>query len=372
MTDTNVKLKAQSAKQNNPSIKASSMAELMKKTQSSVVTLHKSEAMSGTITKLTPSEVLVDIQGKTEAVVLEKDKKILRNILTLFHVGDKVTVSVLNPESETGNPVVSLRRHIEEILWSKLKKQQEANELLEVVVEEATRGGFIVTTANGLTGFLPSSQTSHAKDQGMLGQKINVFLLDLDRQDHKIIFSQKPNLTEKDFEKLASGIKVGDKIEGVVTTITPFGIFVSLPALETDRTIDGLIHISEISWERTADIGSLFTVGQKVEAVVIRLDKTAKRADLSIKRLESDPFEEIAKKYEVDQQVEGEVTKILASGIALNLGDGVEGFIRKEKIPPTVSYEVGSTVTATVSEIDNKRHRIVLTPVLKEKPIGYR
>jgi len=350
---------------------ATSMAELMQKARAPIVTVGKGEIVKGTITKLTPSEILVDIHAKTEAVVLEKDKKILRTLLSTLKVGDSVTVSILNPESDNGNSVVSLRRFIDDISWEHLKKKQQSQEVLDVVVKEITKGGFLIEIKDGFSGFLPNSQTSLMENpQQMVGKEIKAFVLELNREERKIIFSQRPLINPEEFKKIVGSIKIGQKVDAIITTVTTFGLFVSLQL--KNSTIDGLIHISEIAWERTEDIALHFTVGQKVEAIIIRIDWEAKRVDLSLKRLTIDPFEEIAKKYTVDQKVTGAVAKIVSIGVILTIKEGVEGLIRKEKIPPTVSYKVGDSITATVSEIDSKRHRLILIPVLKEKPIGYR
>jgi len=368
----NSEFKIQNSKSNTAKASgATSMAELMQKARAPIVTVGKGEIVKGIITKLTPSEILVDIHAKTEAVVLEKDKKILRSLLSTLKVGDSVTVSILNPESDNGNSVVSLRRFIDDISWEKIKNKQQSQEALDAVVKEITKGGFLLETKDGFSGFLPNSQTSLMENpQQILGKEIKAFVLELNREEHKIIFSQRAMISPEEFKKIVSVVKIGQKMDAIITTITTFGLFVSLQL--KGSTIDGLIHISEIAWERTEDIALHFTVGQKVEAVIIRIDWEAKRVDLSLKRLTSDPFEEIAKKYPIDQKVTGTVTKMISIGVIATIDQDIEGLIRKEKIPPTVSYKIGDAVTATVSEIDNKRHRLILTPVLKEKPIGYR
>ena len=116
----------------------------------------------------------------------------------------------------------------------------------------------------------------------------------------------------------------------------------------------------------------MFTVGQEIDATIIGIDREAKRVDLSIKQLSIDPFEQLSKAFTIDQKVTGTVKDVTPTGVVVTLESGVEGLIRKEKIPPTVTYTRGSKITATVSQIDKKRHRIVLLPVLLEKPIGYR
>ncbi len=369
-------MSTQTTKTDNTS-KASSMAELMGRAKSPVVTFNKSDIVKGVITKLTPSEILVDINAKTEAIVLEKDKRLLRNLLKTLKVGDAVNVSILNPESDYGNSVVSLRRFIDDIAWEKLKKAQQSQEKIEVIVREVARAGFMVETDFGISGFLPHSQTTLVENQQeLLNKTITVYVLELNRVDKKIIFSQRPTLTTADFSKIVAGIKVGQKVNVVISTITSFGLFVALPKTKNGENIEGLIHISEIAWERTEDIESGFSVGQAIEAVVIRLDWEAKRVDLSLKRMTVDPMEEVLKKYTLEQKVTGIVTKVGESGVSLKVGEKeeeiVEGIIRKEKIPVATTYEVGQKITATINEVDTKRRRLMLSPVLKEKPIGYR
>lgn len=350
----------------------------MRKVKTTFTSLNKGDIIKGRITKLTPSEILIDINAKAEAVVLEKDKSILRNLLRALKVGDEVTVSVLNPESDTGNPVVSLRRFIDDKVWDKLFEKEKNQESLDAFIQDVTKGGFLVETKEGVSGFLPNSQTTNITNpQELVGKTILLYILELERKDNKVIFSQRPRLLDEDFKKAGKSFTSGQKINAIVSAVTSFGLFVSIQVPSSDVAIDGLVHISEIAWKRTEDIAQKFSVGQQIEAVIVRIDYEAKRVDLSMKRLTIDPFAEIAKNYTIDKKIKGIVTKVLATGVALKIADvdlteGIDGFIRKEKIPPTVTYNVGSTVEATVAQVDSRRHRLMLVPVLKEKPIGYR
>lgn len=370
--------------------KATSMADLMKSAAPKLVTFKKGDLITGIISKLSPHEILVDIDAKTEAVVLEKDKKILRNLLSTLKVGSKVEVSVLNPESDFGYPVVSLRRFLGDIVWDRLDKAQKEHTPFEVTVQESTRGGLLVSTKEGMSGFLPNSHTllvssDNAQVQNLgelVGKDIKVYVLELNRQAHKIIFSQKPVMGTKEFEEAVKGLKVDQKIEVTIANITSFGIFVSVPLANAQvPSVDGLIHISQLAWEETSQISSSFQVGQKVQVVIIGFDKDAKRVDLSIKKLSADPFAEVEKHLTIDQKVTGTVKKFNSMGLLLELDtiagiaeeiQPLEGLIRKDKIPPTVTYEEGQSVTATVSQIDKQKHRILLVPVLQAKPLGYR
>ncbi len=342
------------------------MAQLLGSKTAMVNAFHKSDKVKGVVTKLTRSEIIVDIHGKSEAVVLEKDKRLLHALLSILSVGDEVVVTILNPESDTGNPVVSLRRFLEEHAWNKLSDVFRDQELVECTVTEMTKGGYILSTPYGLSGFLPHSQTQ-TNAQLTIGKKIPVSLIDLNRSDKKIILSQKKLLTKEEFDVLSKQFTIGHTIEATITNITSFGIFVSLP-----QQLDGFIHVSEIAWEKAIDPMQQFTVGQIVQAMIIGFDTEAKRATLSIKRLTADPFTQAAERFPVDQTVEGKVKKIVRGSVYVDFGNGTEGVIPKEKIPPTVAYNVDDAITATVSEVDMKKRRIVLTPVLREKPIGYR
>jgi ribosomal protein S1 len=352
--------------------KATSMAELMAKANSGVRSFKKGEIVKGTITKLTPHEILVDIGAKTEASVLEKDKALLNSLLAGLKVGDSVNISVLNPESDQGNPVVSLRRFMDERQWGSLDKLRIEETPIEVMVNDITKGGFLVQSDAGYSGFLPNSQMIlNDNPQTFVGKKIKAVILELNRPLHKIIFSQKAAITEEDFGKLTNKVSVGEKLDTLVTSTTPFGVFVSIPN-EPDTALEGFIHLSEITWERVESVEGLYKVGDKISAQVLGVDKDAKRVNLSIKRLSEDPFGKTAKEFPVDKKVKGTVSKIASIGVTVDLGGGAEGLIKKEKLPPSSSYSTGDEFEVTVSDIDEKRHFIILSPVLNEKPIGYR
>lgn len=357
---------------NSKSSKSMTMAELLASHKTTFVKVNKGEILFGIITKLTPSEILVDIGAKTEAVVLEKDKRILRSLLSSIKLGDKVTVAVLNPESDYGNPVVSLRRFNDDRVWKQLDALLKSKEPLAATVDESTKGGFLVSTKDGLSGFLPNSQTVFLENsQDLVGKMINISVIEINRIARKIIFSQKAVMGSEDFEKAVKALKIGQKIEATISNVAPFGIFLSVE-LPDKKAVEGFVHISEVSWERIVTIPDTFKAGEKIEAEILNFDKESQRVNLSIKKLVRDPFEEKLKSYAIDQKISGSVTKVLSNGVLVSIGEGIEGFIKKDKIPPTISYNEGSPVNATVVEVDTRRHRLILVPVLTEKPIGYR
>jgi len=357
--------------------KPQTMAELLAAQKTSFTSLTKGEILPGVVTKITPSEILVDINAKAEAVVLEKDKKILKALLSTLSVGDKVTVQILNPESEMGFPVVSLRRFLDDKLWKKIIEYKDKKEILEITVTEVVRGGYLVSTNDGISGFLPNSQVSFAfqvesgeEPRNLIGQTLKAIILETDRATHRIIFSQSQAISSEDFEKAIKNLKIGEKVEGIVSNISQFGIFVLISVGESQ--IDGFVHISDISWDKVSDLESMYKIGDQIQASLTEIDKEARRLNLSIKALEEDPFKHKISKFPIDKKIKARIEKISSTGLILDLEDGIKGLIRKDKIPLNVAYNEGDEIEAVVSAIDEEKRRIILVPALKEKPIGYR
>jgi len=353
------------------------MAKLLVSKNAMVNPIRKGDIIKGTITKLTRAEILVDVGGKAEAVVLERDKRILQTLMDTLHVGDEVSVSVLSPESDNGHPIVSLRRFIDDKVWDNLATLQKKRELTPVQIVDMTKGGYVVQMERSVSGFLPQSHVMYSQNNNAsVGDTIQVYVQDLKRQEGKIIFSQKQSLTPEEFKAVMDTYKKDQTVTASIENITPFGLFVSLPFTKKDtgdkQTVDGLIHISEVSWEKVSDISDEHSVGDKIEAVVIGFDTDAKRVDLSVKRMSDDPFTQVAKKYPVDKKINATVLKVIDGNVQVQLEDGVEGVIRKEKVPPNKTYNTGDVVNLVVSHIDGKRRKIELSPVLLEKPLGYR
>jgi small subunit ribosomal protein S1 len=360
------------ASSDNPQKAQSAMAQLLAKHQNKFITLKKGESIKAKLTKLTPNEILVDAGAKTEAIVLERDKRIVGTIMQQFKVGDTVEVNVLNPESESGQPIVSLRRYLGNLAWEKLEDFQKKSEQVEVTVKDSSKAGYVVDTAFGVSGFLPQSHVAFTQEGLNPGQTVKARVLELNRADNKVIFSQKQSLSDEEFASLTKQYKVGEKMKVTVTTITPFGIYVMLPKKKEANDLEGFIHISETSWEKVADLSDMFASGQEIEAVLTKFDSETKRVSLSIKRLTADPFETLMEKYPVDTKVRGTVSSIEDGDVIFTFGEGAEGVLRKDKIPPTTTYTEGQAVNLTISDHDKRKHRILVSPVLLEKPMGYR
>lgn len=361
---------------NKSNTSTSPMANLLAKHKNIFVSLTKGQIIKGKITKLTNNEILLDINAKTEAVVLEKERKLARAMNSLFKVGETVDAQVLNPESENGNPVVSLRRFLDEKVWEILFDLKKKQEKINIFVVSQTKGGFLIETEHGVSGFLPHSHILLKQNsQELIGKNIVVSIAELNKETRKLIVSQKPIMGQEDFAQIIKKLSSGTIVDAIVSHVSTFGIFVSIPVKgeKEDTFLDGFVHISEVSWEKVNDLYSLFKVGDAIKAVVMSVDNGTKRIELSIKKLTLDPFSENSKQFTIDKKVNGKIEKIIENGIVIDLDvEGVEGFIRKEKLPPTVSYTVGQKLDLTVTDVDSKKHRIYLAPILLDKPLMYR
>lgn len=351
------------------------MEELLAQTGYQPHGIKKGQQVTGTISVITPKEILVDIDAKTEGVVLEKDRRLYHELLATLTVGSKVNAVVISPESEYGHPVLSLRRELMDKNWQILLDKKEKSEEVEVSVAELTRGGLLVETM-GLKGFIPLSHVDSASSpESLVGQKLKARVLDLDRKERRIIFSQKgARLDSKKLKALFDKLEIGKEYEGVVSGVTNFGIFVKIvldPPAGGDE-VEGLVHISEISWEKVEEIAKLFKLGDTVHVLVIGIDKDSLKLNLSLKKLTVDPWEEVAKQYAKEQNVTGKISKISSFGLFVSLGDGVEGLIHKSKVPPGADYKIGDKVECVVESVDLLKRRIALAPLLKAKPVGYR
>lgn len=348
--------------------KAGSMAELMASFSSQIKSFKKGDIVEGFVKKLTPREITLDIGAKSDALVLEFDKQNINNLLRLLKVGDRVKASVISAESEEGFPVVSLRRTLDDIMYMRLETTAKKGEVIEVYVSEGTRGGFFVETKEGVKGFLPNSQVL---SENLIGKTLSVKIIEFDRSKKRVIFSQKATMYVMDSSKVAQLLKKGDIVDTIIQHVTSHGLYTSIQISE-EELIEGFIHISEVSYQRVDDLLSMFKKGDSIKAQVIDIDHEARRVNLSIKRLEKDTFEEIKKQYKKDQKVIGKVKSVRGRGITIALVADTVGFIPESKIPSDVSYKVGEEIEALVEDFDDRHRMVVLTPILKAKPIGYR
>lgn len=347
---------------------ASSMTELMARMGDSVQTIKKGDIVEGVIKKLTPKEILLDIGAKGDALVIEYDKQNLENLLSYLKVGEKVKASVISAESEEGFPVVSLRRTLDDLIYGGFENLTKNDKSFKVNILDVTRGGYFAETPDGVRGFLPNSQVLNEED--LVGKNLEVKIIEFDRSKKRVIFSQKATFYVMDPDKVQKLVKKDDLIDATVTAVTPYGIYVAIK--KGEDTLEGFVHISEISYSRVDNISELYKKGAEIKAIVIDIDRENRRINLSVKKLEKDSFAEIESKYKKEQKIKGVVKGISSRGVNIEIGAGVNGFIPSDKIPNSTSYKIGDSVEAEVSDFDMKRRVIVLSPVLTAVPVGYR
>jgi ribosomal protein S1 len=365
-----VATKSTTTASSNKSHKASSMAELMASSAGkNLQPLKKGDTVQGTVKKLSPQEILLDIGAKGDALVLEYDKKNLENLLSILKVGDTVNAQVLSPESEEGFPVVSLRRTLDNTIFSGLEKSYAANETVTVEILDDTRGGYFAATSEGTRGFLPNSQIISEED--LVGKHIGIKIIEFDRARKRVIFSEKATHYTVSPEDLVKLFPKDMTLKAKVTSVTPYGVYATVTSKD-GKTAEGFIHISEISYDRVNNIDELYKKGDEVQVQVVDVDKENRRVNISVKKLEKDSFDDVKEQYKVEQKVTGTVTDVKSRGVTLALTDTVKGFIPVAKIPSQTPYKVGDTVEAEVSDFDSKRRLVIVSPVLKAKPIGYR
>jgi ribosomal protein S1 len=349
--------------------KATSMAELMARQTSQFQPLKRGDMVTGTVKKLTPREILLDIGYKSDALVIEYDKKNMENLQSILHVGDTVSASVISPESEEGFPVLSLRRMLEEKVYGALEGVFKADTTLTANILEVTRGGYFIETNEGIQGFLPNSQFMDGRLNQ--GDTVEVKVIEFDREKKRVIVSQKATHYLMNISEIEKLLKRDMVVKGIVTLVTPYGIYLEVIPKE-GVLIEGFIHISEVSHQRVEGLEGKFKIGEEIQAQVIGIDVDNKRVNLSLKRLEKDNFDDVKSKYKVEDTVSGTVTDIKSRGVTLSLENNATAFIPSNKVPTDVTYKKDEKIEVEVTGYDDKKRQILVSPVLKTKVIGYR
>ncbi len=364
------------------------MAELLAEQDSDIKSFKHGDVVEGTVVRIDKDEILVDIGAKSEGVVSNRE---------LFGrhgegqpalaVGDTVLVYVLQPESPEGHVVLSLRRAGLERKWRSMQEQFEAGLIIEAPVIDHNKGGLIVDC--GIRGFVPISQivdfprrpqNDQPRDaaqeiaeklQPFVGRKLRLKILEVNRKANRLILSEKVALYEERREKrdeLFSSLQVGQSVKGTVRSIAPFGVFIDLGG------IDGLVHKSELSWNKVNNPEAGYKVGEEVEAEVIDINHERGRISLSIRRLQPDPWHSTVADFKVGDVIDGTVTKLVNFGAFVRVRDGLEGLIHISELshqrvahPADVVHE-GQQLKLKIISLDSERHRLGLSLKQAEEP----
>jgi small subunit ribosomal protein S1 len=364
------------------------MEELLREQSGEIRSLKHGDVVEGTVVRIDKDEILVDIGAKSEGVVSNRELY-GRNaeVQPQLNIGDQVLVYVLQPESQEGHAVLSLRRAGLERKWRSMQEQLDAGAIIEAPVIDHNKGGLIVDC--GIRGFVPISQivdfprrpqNEQPRDaaqeiaeklQPYVGRKLRLKILEVNRKANRLILSEKVALYEERREKrdeLFSSLQVGQKVTGTVRSIAPFGVFIDLGG------IDGLVHKSELSWNKVNNPEAGYKVGEEVEAEVIDINHERGRISLSIRRLQPDPWHSTVADFKVGDIIDGTVTKLVNFGAFVRVRDGLEGLIHISELshqrvahPGDVVHE-GQTLKLKIISLDSERHRLGLSLKQAEEP----
>lgn len=336
------------------------------------------EIRDGIIASLSEGQILVSVGAKSEGLITGKEYEAIPvDILATLSVGKAIPVYVVTPEDQNGNLILSFIRAVEEQSWIDAEALLKSGESFESAVVGYNKGGLLVPMAT-IRGFIPASQislsrrlaisgdTPEAKYKEMIGEKINVCVIEVDRERHRLILSERAASNEtRDMirDKVMDDLHEGDIRTGRVTSLAKFGAFVSIGGA------DGLVHLSEISWDRLEDPSQALKVGDEVKVKIISVDKERRRIGLSIRQLQGDPWSNQIKALKVGQLVEGEITRLTNFGAfaKLRLPGDLEGLIHISELSekrvehPKEVIKVGEIVPLRIIKIDEENHRIGLS-----------
>jgi small subunit ribosomal protein S1 len=332
-----------------------------------VVELKEGTLVTGTIVRVDPDEVLVDIGYKSEGVIPAKELSI-RNTVNpseLATVGEQVEALVLQMEDSEGRLILSKKRAQYERAWGRIEKVMEEKGTVNGQVIEVVKGGLIVDI--GLRGFLPASLVELRRVRDLhpyVGQTLEAKVIELDKNRNNVVLSRRAYLEEEQAEQrqaFLDELKAGEIRDGVVSSVVNFGAFVDLGGM------DGLVHVSELSWQHVSHPSEMVSVGDKVKVKVLEVDLDRERISLSIRQTREDPWESFSTAHGVGDIVDGTVTKTVPFGAFVSVADGVEGLVHVSEIAmhhvesPELELSVGQAVKVKITEVEGERRRISLS-----------
>ena len=331
--------------------------------------------MEGTVASISGDEATIDLGDRPAGVVALREAG-----ADQLGVGDAVTATVVQPEGPDGRVVLSLRRSRSRRQWSEMEELLRSGKIIDAPVIDANRGGVVLDV--GLRGFIPLSQLGSIgaidTDQAgvpqavraLVGQSLRVRVMEVDPKRDRLILSEKAATQQLRRERKAQGaiqLSEGDVLEGSVVSVASYGVFVDV------GVADGLVHRSEITWDKGIEPTSLFTVGQPVRVMVIGIDRERQRISLSMKRLSDDPWERFMRDVQVGQTVPATVTRVMPYGAFAKVVDGVEGLVHVSELvdhritDPGEVVRAGDVVPVKIVSVDTERRRLSLSARLADR-----
>lgn len=371
------KVASKKSKKAKKSSEPKSMGALLDQYGGKIKSFSRGERVKGKVVDKRKNALVLDIGGKSEGLVAEKAFNEAKDFIEKLKEGDEVTAKVIVPETKEGHILLSLREAANDAAWEKMRKAKKKASPVEVTAVGTNPAGILVDS-EGVTGFVPRSQLGKKiskKVDSLEGKSFEVAVLEVDRDENRLVFSERAISEKEDIELMSKAlkkIKEGEVFKGRATTVANFGAFVEIE-VEVDKKkvpVEGLVHISELSWDKVDKTEDVVSVGDKVEVKAIGVDDG--KLALSIKQAEKDPWEEAEKKYKPDTKVSGKVVKTSDFGAFVQIEPGVEGLIHITKIPPDKKYKKGDEIEAYVEEVDKEGRKISLRPMLTAKPVGYK
>jgi small subunit ribosomal protein S1 len=351
---------------------------LENETASNVRKLEYGQAIEGILMYKDKDDMLVDIGTKSEGIVPQRERQSLTgDRLAELKVGDRVLVVVVRPEGLNGEegPILSIDKARTEVSWRKLQQQYEAGDVFEVSVIGYNKGGLMVE-CEGVRGFIPASQVNALTNIGdseenrqsqmsrLVNSKLVVKIVEVNRDRNRLILSERQAVNEQrkaSKERLMAEIEKGQIREGVVTTLAKFGAFVDLGG------VDGLVHVSELSWARVDDPKQVLQVGQTVKVYILEIDLDKQKVALSIKRTQPEPWKQVQDKYQVGEVVEATISQLSNFGAFARLEEGLEGLIHISELAegrvekPGDIVKPGDKVKVRILRIDPDNKRLALS-----------
>ena len=341
--------------------------ELIEAMEASLRDFNDGDIVEGEIVKIDRDEVLLDIGYKSEGVIPSKELSIRHDVNPneVVHVGERVEALVLQKEDKEGRLILSKKRAQYERAWGRIEEVMNSGQTITGPVIEVVKGGLILDI--GLRGFLPASLVDLRRVRDLapfVGQELEAKIIELDRNRNNVVLSRRAFLEESQSEgrkKFLEGLQKNERRKGTVSSIVNFGAFVDLGG------VDGLVHVSELSWKHVDHPSEVVAVGQEVEVELLDVDLDRERVSLSLKATQEDPWKEFERKYQAGEIIEGQVTKLVPFGAFVRVAQGIEGLVHISELSdqhvesPEAVLSVGDEVRVKVIDVDVSRRRISLS-----------
>jgi small subunit ribosomal protein S1 len=341
--------------------------ELIPDYDSTFPTINEGEVVHGTVVRVDKDEVLVDIGYKSEGVIPVSELSIRRSVNPADEVslGDEIAALVMTKEDAEGRLILSKKRARFEIAWKAIETAYEQGAPVTGRVIEVVKGGLILDL--GVRGFLPASLVDIRRVQDLdeyLGQELRCKVIELNRSRNNVVLSRRAVLEDERKEMrqaILDKLNPGDVVQGTISNIVDFGAFVDLDGM------DGLIHISELSWSHVNHPSEVLEIGQKVNVKVLDIDRERQRISLGLKQTQTDPWQQVLESYQEGDVVQGKVTKVVTFGAFVEILPGVEGLVHISELAqhhvenPREIVSQGDTVNVRILEVDAERRRLSLS-----------